>query len=324
LYPDLRHIKELLIDEGVYVISTSITGELLSKHGDSVLEVGEREIFITTSWQSTQSFVGSGLRDKVVYLVHDDERFFNLTGEAIVAATENLQIDVPKIISTKLVSDHFRQQGVLDSVAEKRPSVTYEPRCIELEKRESESREYSDEVKFRPYELSVFASPDLGRTLFNTALDSIALSVAAGFFLQNWQIRLVGENLPKVSELAGIPVQISESPSWGDYKKIISQSSLGLSLNASIHPGTTVLNFASSNTPVVTNSFGSKHDLSSYSSFIRVATPNSHDISRELIISGRLIESGFYLSTLPEKYFPWSDIFSESVKLITGNNDPTI
>jgi hypothetical protein len=258
---------------------------------------------------------------KVVYLVHDDERLFNLSGDAILSANTNLQSDVPKVLSTELLTDYFKQQALVKSGLQKSPSVTYEPTYTRSDKSALQSSKPSGQERVEAHELSVFCSPNLGRTMFNLAMESVEFSVLAGVFHPNWQIRLVGENLPKITSISGIPVVLSENPSWGEYKNIISQSSLGLSLHASIHPGTTVLNFASSNIPVVTNSFASKYDLSNYSNVIRVAEPNIYDISKELTTSANFIESGLSGSMQTEEFPTWLDTLSESVKFVLGTND---
>ena len=277
-FPDLAAVKGLLIQEGVFSSLHPIQGEQLELLREAVLEVDPTETIISTSWWTTSAVVSSHLSDQLVYLLQEDERVFYPGGENFVFAERVMRLPIRRIINTEILKEHLLHQGILSGdgssiVRSFEPAIGRKPSHGSLpQTRRAQQINH-------PKTLVFYARPRHARNMFNLGLEAIEKAVANEVFDGDWSVHLIGSNIPKIDNIGGLKVRVSENLSWGDYQVALEGATIGLALQASPHPGYAVLDFATRSIPVITNSFGAKTSLHRYSKLIEVVEPDSDEIA---------------------------------------------
>lgn len=314
-FPDLSAVKSLLTYEGVYVPSIPIFAEQLQLTTDAVLEVDQTELIVSTSWWTTAAAVASNLSSQLMYLLQEDERLFYPSGEGYLFAEQTMRLPIRKVINTELLKNHLESQGILSSSTAE--TVQYfEPA---LGPKLGISASQPNHKKFGGNSqkiLTFYARPRHHRNMFNLGIEAIEKAVAGGILDKNWTVRLLGSNIPKIEEIGGLSVQISQNLSWKDYQLAIEETTIGLALQASPHPGYPVLDFAVRSVPAITNAFGHKKSLNQYSDLIEVAEADSSEIATaiaRIVMSLNDKKSGNLPCLLPKT---WAESFRDVLSSI--------
>jgi O-antigen biosynthesis protein len=219
----------------------------------------EGERFITTSWWTTASTLGSVRAGLVTYLLQEDERMFYPFGdEHLLCARVLANKDIRFVINTRLLFDHLVASG-LANIAEN--GTWFEPA-------------FPRDVYFpRPRvaggkrKLLFYARPNNLRNLFYFGLEILEVALARGIVdLQQWDVVLVGKDIPKIRLDDGryTPERL-ENLSWSAYAQLAGETDLALCLMYTPHPSYPPLDMAASGAVVVTNRYGLKQDLGGYS-----------------------------------------------------------
>ncbi len=219
------------------------------------------EIFITTSWWTTAATMASIPHDSIIYLLQEDERMFYSYGDDHLHCSTVLKsTGIRFVINTRLLFDHFTAEGFTNIVENgiwfepAFPSEVFYPRA-------DKNRSKRTLIFYaRPYNL---------RNLFYFGLDLLETAVSRGIIdLEKWDILFVGKDIPKVIIGGTISPEIRENLAWAEYAELIGRVDLGLCLMYTPHPSYPPLDLAASGAVVVTNRFGNKRDLASYSANI--------------------------------------------------------
>ena len=246
------------------------------------IDIAKNDLFITTSWWTTFSVLPSVPHNNIIYLLQEDERMFYPFGDERLKCENVLKNkNIRFVVNTKLLFNHFVSDG-FGNIAEHGywfepafPTKIYYPR----------KKSYKEKRKFFYY-----ARPNNPRNLFYTGLDIIERCVAQNIFdLDEWEICLVGKNIPSFEFVGGYRPTVFEDLTWAEYAEIIGQIDLGLSLMYTPHPSYPPLDLVASGAVVVTNRFLGKKNLSCYSSNLICA-----DLECDSIISA--IRLGISLS----------------------------
>ena len=121
-----------------------------------------------------------------------------------------------------------------------------------------------------------YARPNNPRNLFHIGLDLIDRAVNEGVLdLAQWDIFLVGKDIPNVSFGDGYLPERCEGLDWEAYADLAGTIDLGLCLMYTPHPSYPPFDLAASGAVVVTNKFANKQDLSNYSRNIICAELNT-------------------------------------------------
>lgn len=226
------------------------------------------EVFVTTSWWTTAAALPSVPRASIVYLLQEDERMFYPFGEERVQCERVLQDqDIRFVVNTQLLYDHLIATG-LDHL--QRVGCWFEPAFPKSLFHERE-REPGGKKRFFFY-----ARPNNPRNLFHIGLDLIDRAVNEGILdLAQWDIFLVGKDIPNVTFGDGYSPQRIEGLDWEAYADLVGTIDLGLCLMYTPHPSYPPLDLAASGAVVVTNKFANKQDLSGYSRNILSAELNT-------------------------------------------------
>ena len=222
------------------------------------VDIKEGDVFVTTSWWTTAATLPSVPSKSIIYLLQEDERMFYPFGDDRVKCEETLRNSVIRfMINTKLLFDHFADDG-LSNIAAK--GAWFEPAF--------------PNAIFRPRERSVsqkkrfffYARPNNARNLFYFGIEVIERAIAEKILdPAEWEICLVGKDIPAVVFDGGYVPQKFENLTWSQYADLAGTVDVALSLMSTPHPSYPPLDLAASGAVVVTNRFGNKTDLSGYS-----------------------------------------------------------
>jgi hypothetical protein len=236
------------------------------------LDVKEGDVFVTTSWWTTAATLPSVPRESIIYLLQEDERMFYPYGDDRVKCEEILSSkDIRFLINTKLLFEHLTNDG-LSNIARNGawfepafPGAIYHPR----------KKATTGKKRFFFY-----ARPHNVRNLFYLGIEVIERAIAQKVLdTEEWEICLVGKDIPAVVFDGGyVPTKL-ENLSWSEYADLAGTIDVGLSLMSTPHPSYPPLDLAASGAVVVTNRFGNKTDLSGYSSNLICA-----DLDRDALV----------------------------------------
>ncbi len=222
------------------------------------LDMQADEVFITTSWWTTAAALPGVPQHSILYLLQEDERMFYPFGEDRVHCEEVLRNrGIRFVINTRLLYDHLVATG-LDHMSTS--AQWFEPA---FPKSVFHERSRPPGVKRRFF---FYARPNNPRNLFYVGLTVIERAISAGVLdLDQWDIFLVGKDIPDVVFGDGYEPRRCEGLEWQEYAELAGTIDLGLSLMYTPHPSYPPLDLAASGAVVVTNRFGNKQDLSRYS-----------------------------------------------------------
>ena len=236
------------------------------------IDLLEGEQLITTSWWTTAATMASVAHGSIIYLLQEDERMFYPHGDDHLRCTAAMQSkDIRYLINTRLLYDHLVSEG-FSNVAENGmwfepafPAEVFHPRAVPSK---------------RKLRLFFYARPNNLRNLFYFGIDLLDDAVTRGLIdLEQWEILLVGKDIPKVVLGESYVPETYENLTWSEYAELIGNVDLGLSLMYTPHPSYPPLDLAASGAIVVTNRFANKRDLSVYSKNILCG-----DLNRESMI----------------------------------------
>lgn len=222
------------------------------------LDIHPDEVFVTTSWWTTAATLPSIPAASIIYLLQEDERMFYAFGEDRVHCERILRNqDIRFVVNTRLLYDHLMATGLVHLESNGSWFEPAFPRSLF----HSRPREQGAKKRFFFY-----ARPNNPRNLFHIGLDIIDRAVNDGILdLQQWEIFLVGKDIPHVKFGADYVPQRCEGLGWEAYAELAGTIDLGLSLMYTPHPSYPPFDLAASGAVVVTNSFANKQDLSTYS-----------------------------------------------------------
>jgi O-antigen biosynthesis protein len=250
---------------------------------DHEIDVFDDELFLTTSWWTTAATMASVPHEAIVYLLQEDERTFHpfdderLRCERVLASR-----DIRFVLNTRLLFDHFSATGP-NAIAER--GMWFEPA---FPREVFHPRGKPESGKRR---LLFYARPHNGRNLFYLGVELLDEAIARGIVdLDEWEILLLGRDLPELEFFSGYVPERRENLSWAEYAELVGTVDLGLCLMYSVHPSYPPFDLAASGAVVVTNRWGGKQTLSGYSKNILCGDPD-----REAMLS--TLAEGIRLAT---------------------------
>lgn len=228
------------------------------------LDLGPDEHFLTTSWWTTASVLGSIPTERVSYLLQEDERMFYPHGDDWIRCNEILsRSDLRCVINTRLLHDHLRDSGLPDLPARAAwfepafPSAVYDPTTRAAGQRRR---------------LFFYARPNNLRNLFLRGIEVLDAALREGVLdPAQWEIVFVGRDVPRIRLSGGVEPTVLPTMGWREYGAFISGVDLGVCLMATPHPSYPPLDLAAAGAAVLTNRFGAKQELSGYSRNIVMA-----------------------------------------------------
>jgi hypothetical protein len=221
------------------------------------IDVSPDDLFITTSWWSTQNTMQAVDPAQIIYILQEDERMFYPGGDEQLRCAEVLGSDRLRfVVNTEMLYDYFATQG-LSNVTTR--GTWFEPSfpCNSYRFEES-SRE---KLNFFYY-----ARPNNVRNLFYRGLEALNTALWKGVVdPKEWNFYLIGKDLEDISLPYGVRPTLLQNLRWDEYTALIRTIDLGLSLMYTPHPSYPPLDLAACGAVAVTNRFGPKQSLEAYS-----------------------------------------------------------
>ena len=222
------------------------------------LDIASSDLFVTTSWWSTEATLAAVTASSVIYFLQEDERMFYPFGDDrhrcnTIMSNQEIQF----IVNTELLFEHLLSTG-LDNIASH--GDWFEPAFPHWVYQKKAARRVGKRKLF------FYARPDNPRNLFYLGIDVLDKAIQSGALdLSKWDVYLVGYNIPDLEFTNGYQPICYEGLTWQDYAALIGTIDLGLSLMSTPHPSYPPLDLVASGALVVTNNFLNKKDLNKYS-----------------------------------------------------------
>ena len=245
----------------------------------SIVSVFDGDIFLTTSWWSTQATLRTVDSRRIIYLLQEDERMFYPQGDERLRCAETLSSgDIRFVVNSELLFRHFTQGSeALPNIA--REGTWFEP-AFPL------THYYDDEPARQRRSKCVknflfYARPNNLRNLYWRGLEAITASIEDGILLpREWNFIFVGRDLEPIELPRGVRPIILQNLQWHGYAALIRQIDVGLALIDTPHPSYPPLDLAASGAVAVTNRCGRKTSLSGYSDNILCVDPTVAGLKR--------------------------------------------
>ena len=286
-----------------------------SEAAEKSLDIFPDELFITTSWWTTAAALPSVPRASIFYLLQEDERMFYPFGEERAQCERVLRTqDIRFIVNTRLLYEHLIDSGLEHLRENGRWFEPAFPRSLFHER----TRVSGGRKRFFFY-----ARPNNPRNLFLLGLAVIDRAVNEGVLdLDQWEVLLVGKDIPGVTLGDGNNPQRCEELDWQAYADLVGTIDLGLSLMYTPHPSYPPLDLAASGAVVVTNKFGNKQDLFDYSRNIICADLDVESLVqalREGVALANAMETRRRNYSASALGTDWSLAFDETFDLFTSS-----
>lgn len=236
------------------------------------IDVHADELFVTTSWWTTQATRQTIADTQILYILQEDERMFYPFGDDYLACSEVISDRaIAKVINSELLHRHLVQDGVIDAATPFfEPSF---PKRIYYPAPDTRSQKRNFFFYARPYN---------ARNLYERGIEVIEAALERGILdPDEWNIHFVGKDLAPTLLSGGVEPILLQNLAWEDYADFVRSVDLALTLMYTPHPSYPPLDVAACGGVAVTNRFGVKTDLSHYSRSILCA-----DSELEALVEG--------------------------------------
>jgi len=237
--------------------------------GEHELAITDDEILLTTSWWTTRATLGSTVpREQVLYLLQEDERMFYAFGDERLMCSETLgERGFTVVVNTQRLLDHLGSPDNYPHLAEEAIALT--PAFPGGLPRDGADLGPRAEGKRR---LFFYSRPENARNLFWRGGTVLSRAVEQGLIdPEVWELHLVGRRTPDLTFPRDTKPLVVEGLNWLDYQALVHTIDAALVLMDTPHPSYPPLDLAAAGVPVLTNTHGSKQDLSDYSANILTA-----------------------------------------------------
>lgn len=229
------------------------------------IEVSKRDVFLATSWWT--AYVANYARkylnsERFIYFSQEYEPAFYRMGTCSAMALESYTFPHYAIFSTEILREFFRQNklGVFKDGEQSGDeySVAIENAILKFEI-SKEKMMNRDKHKFLFY-----ARPEehAARNMFELGIIALSNVIGRGSFdINEWEFYGIGsvEDVEKRITLHGdVYMRLLPKISLNEYKELLPQFDIGLSLMLSPHPSIVPLEMAAAGVLAVTNTFATK------------------------------------------------------------------
>ena len=239
--------------------------------GDGVggrdIPVSADDMFLTTSWWTTWSTCQSVPRDRIAYLLQEDERMFYPLGDDHLRCTEVLSDpNMLFLVNSELLLTHLRGAGLAPNGTAFEPSFptrVYHPAQPKLGNIQGKRGFF------------FYARPHNPRNLYWRGVEALSAAIEEGVLdPEDWEFHFAGHGAGPMSLPRGARAVFPGPMTWAEYASMTGRMDVGLCLMDTPHPSYPPLDLAASGAVVVTNRFGPKVELDRYSANILCADPD--------------------------------------------------
>jgi len=236
-------------------------------HQRQCLDVSDQDFFLTSSWWTTLGALQSVPAAKIIYLVQEDERMFYAEGDTKRRCSQLMSDPRPSfVVNTHLLQRHLVLSGLSHFEENAR---AFEPAFPAFT-----GHQLKQEFGTGKRNFFFYARPNHPRNLFGLGMEVIEAALEQRLLPpEEWQLHFVGHGLEPLSFPGGMHPTIHQHLTWTQYVQLAKTVDLGLSLMYTPHPSYPPLDLAIGGAAVVTNTFGIKRSLETYSKNIICGEP---------------------------------------------------
>lgn len=232
---------------------------VFSDNGKNVIPEREGELFLTTSWWTTRRVRHTISPDRILYILQEDERMFYPYGDEWVRCAETLaDPDIRTVVNSEYLYEHLCGSE-LPHLRE--TGTFFEPSFVPSIYHPPQEKGKKDLKRFFFY-----ARPLHSRNLLLRGMEAVSAAVESGVLnFAEWEIVFAGSHVPELELPGGMEPVVADRLPWEEYAELVRNVDLGLSLMLTPHPSYPPLDLAACGAVVVTNRFGVKQNLNTYS-----------------------------------------------------------
>ena len=272
--PDTSAVGRVLASNGV-ALETPLEAVFAPAQGGRELPISDDDFFLSTSWWTTRALLSSVRRDRLAYLIQEDERMFYPHGDDRVRCEQTMcEPGLAVAVNSRLLFDHLTDgPEPIQDLADR--GVWFEPAFP------AAGRSLAQPDATGRRKLFFYARPNNLRNLFHTGLEALSNAIADGtLHPAEWDIHLVGKDVPDLLFPHGVRPRRIEGLNWSDYHALVGSMDAGIVLMDTPHPSYPPLDLAAHGAAVLTNAHGLKTDLSCYSRNILLEQPDMPSLAR--------------------------------------------
>ena len=258
------------------------------RNSESIIPLGERDVFLTTSWWTTESVRRTVNSNRILYILQEDERAFYPFGDDHVRCTSVLRDpEITTILNSQLLYDYMIDEGFHNI---QRNGYWFEPSWPSQLFYFEETASGADKRDFFYY-----ARPNHARNLFHLGIQVIETAITRDILKPSeWDFHFVGRDIPNIRLASSVNPMTHQDLMWADYARLVRKMDLGLSLMYSPHPSYPPIDLAASGAVAVTNTYRNKQSLRHYSENIVC-----RDLDVDALVQG--LEEGVILARNTEQ-----------------------
>lgn len=288
------------------------------------IKVSRKDVFIATSWWTAHvaNYARKYMNSKrFLYLIQEYEPVFYPMGTFAALALESYTFPHYAMFSTEILREYFRQNGLgvfrEDWAAGDEASVAIENAILKFEVDKSRM------AKKEKRKLLFYARPEehAARNMFEIGIIALSNVIMGGHLdAGKWEFYGIGSvdwGNHKITLHNKTFLQLLPKMSLEEYKKLLPEFDIGLSLMLTPHPSLPPLEMAAAGMLVVTNTYANKtaECLREISTNIIPAEPTVEGLEGALITALRNV--GDYDLRIKGSYVHWSqnwvDTFNDQV-----------
>ena len=263
------------------------------------IEVSGKDVFLATSWWTAhvancaRKYLNS---ERFLYFAQEYEPSFYRMGSVSALAMESYTFPHYAIFSTEVMREYFRQNGVGvfrdGQQAGEECSVAIENAILKFEVNR-ERMMHREKKKFLFY-----ARPEehATRNMFELGIIALSNVIRDGHFdINRWEFYGIGSVeavAKKITLHDTVYMRLLPKVSLNEYKELLTEFDIGLSLMLSPHPSIVPLEMAAAGMLVVTNTFANKTagHLRGISTNIIPAEPTVEGLERAIVTAIKNID----------------------------------
>lgn len=241
------------------------------------LDIHPDDIYIASAWWDAYILDRLPLLRPYVYLIQDYEPiFYNNSDRSVLAeSTYHSEKFIP-VCNTNLMRDFMSQKGYKHI---SKSALYFEP-AVNISNKSNPRPRTTDKRR-----LFLYGRPSVDRNLFYLALSCLdELFIEQSLDINDWELYMAGQDsLTDIVLETGIVIHNLGKMSLPDYYDFVGTVDIAFSPMLAPHPNYPTLEFASSGVSVVTTTYETKQDLSSYSKNIIIAPADPKSLKIALV-----------------------------------------
>ena len=243
---DAGEVASVLSHCGI-AVDLPIETAFVSAHGEAAVPTTGRDHFITTSWSTTAAAAAAVGYDRVVYLLHEDERRSSPKGPAYLRCAQLLEDPRVRVVVDSTALFCHLAEGP-DAVR----GLSQRATCFDLpaEVAMSVGQEDTGAGSYRK-SLFVYVQPGVPDQIYETVLRAVGRPDHIGAS-HGWKVVLLGRGGRAVGVERPVDHFTGVGNTFGEYRNVVTSAALGIGALHSPHASFPLLDAAAGGAAIVT------------------------------------------------------------------------